>query len=41
MCATSSGDFDKVRSILGAERMQINIRNENGCTAVHYAASKG
>ena len=41
MCAASSGDFDKVRTLLCSSSIDVNLRNEQGNTALHYTASKG
>ena len=41
MCSSSIGDLLKVKLLLAHEHIEVNARNDTGCTALHYAASKG
>lgn len=41
MCAGSSGDFEKARSLLATPNIQVNLKNDAQCTVLTYVASKG
>jgi ankyrin repeat protein len=41
MCAASSGDLIKSKILINNSNTDVNLINDAGCTALHYAASKG